>query len=497
MKTLIAWIGLTDIRASENIAEAGLGPIGQAVSTREFDSVVLLSNFDKKQTSRYQKWIAGKTAASIEIRSVKLTSPTEFGEIYKEVIEAVSALKKKYTSNLSLTFHLSPGTPAMAAVWIIVSKTRFPAELIESSKQAGVRTVSVPFDLSAEFIPNILRQTDAQLEKASTDFSAAAEFSDIVFHSSQMRETVEQARTIAVHNVPILIEGESGTGKELFAKAIHLASQRKDAPFITVNCGAIPSELVESELFGHAKGAFTGADKKREGFFKEASGGTIFLDEIGELPLRSQVRLLRVLQEKEVTSVGTSIAQKIDVRVISATNRNLLEEVSLGNFREDLFYRLAVFPLYLPPLRERAGDISLLINYFLDKLNEENTGKFWKTDKTLTSGARNLLINHPWTGNVRELQNTILRACVLAKEASIKETDLKKALFVLKENKSEAILNRPLGEEFNLPDLLAEVAGHYLNRAIEEAGQNKTKAAKLVGLPNYQTFNNWLERYQL
>ena len=495
MKIMITWIGLTDIRASENIAEAGLGPIGQAASAREFDSVVLLSNFDKKQTSHYQKWIASKTAAATETKSVKLTGPTEFGEIYKEVIEAVSALKKKYTSNLSLTFHLSPGTPAMAAVWIIVSKTRFPAELIESSKQAGVRTVSVPFDLSAEFIPNILRQTDAQLEKASTDFSAAAEFSDIVFHSSQMRETVEQARTIAVHNVPILIEGESGTGKELFAKAIHLASQRKDAPFITVNCGAIPSELVESELFGHAKGAFTGADKKRDGFFKEASGGTIFLDEIGELPLRSQVLLLRVLQEKEVTPVGTSTAQKIDVRVISATNRNLLEEVSLGNFREDLFYRLAVFPLYLPPLRERAGDISLLINYFLDKLNEENTGKFWKADKTLTSGARNVLINHPWTGNVRELQNTILRACVLTKEESIKETDLKKALFVLKENKSEAILNRPLGNGFNLPDLLAEVANHYLIRALEDATQNKTKAAKLVGLPNYQTFNNWLEKY--
>lgn len=494
MKILIAWIGLTDVRASENVAEAGLGPIGQAVEVRRFDKIFLLSNLDKKQTATYRNWLAKRTTVMIETLAVKLSGPTEFGEIYKEVIEAISYLKKQQPSDLSLTFHLSPGTPAMAAVWIIVSKTRFPAELIESSRQAGVRTVSVPFDLSAEFIPNIIRQTDSELEKASTDLSVASEFSDIVFQSSQMRDIVEQAQTIAVHNVPVLIEGESGTGKELFAKAIHLASQRKDAPFIPVNCGAIPLELIESELFGHAKGAFTGAEKKRDGFFVEADGGTIFLDEIGELPLRSQVRLLRVLQEKEVTAVGTGIPQKIDVRIISATNRNLLEETTKGNFREDLFYRLAVFPLYLPPLRERAGDISLLVNYFMNLLNRENTGKFWKSDKTLASGAKNLLINHLWTGNVRELQNTLLRACVLTKESSITESDLRKALFVRKDKAAESVLDRRLGDGFNLSGLLDEVTKHYLHRALEEAGQNKTKAAKLIGLPNYQTLDNWLTK---
>ncbi len=494
---LLAWMGLTDVRASEGIVEAGLGPIGQAIESREFDRILLLSNLDKKQNSIYQKWLTGKTKTPVETRVVKLSSPTEFGEIYKAVVETIGELEKKNPSNLSLTFHLSPGTPAMAAVWIIVSKTRFPAELIESSKQAGVRTVSVPFELSAEFIPNIIRQTDEQLEKVSMDFASAAEFSDIIFQSTQMRDCVEQAQTIALHNVPVLIEGESGTGKELFAKAIHRASQRKDKPFIAVNCGAIPSELIESELFGHIKGAFTGADKKRDGFFKEANGGTVFLDEIGELPLRAQVRLLRVLQEKEITPVGASLPEKIDVRVVSATNRNLIEENAKGNFREDLFYRLAVFPLYLPPLRERVGDISLLVNYFLDKLNQENTGRFWKEAKMLSPGARNVLFNYRWTGNVRELQNTILRVCVTTKQASITETDIRRALFTFDSKKNnEDILNRPLGNEFSLPDVLAEVTNHYLNRALKESGNNKTKAAKLIGLRNYQTLTNWLEKHQ-
>ena len=496
MKTLLAWIGLTDVRASEGVAEVGLGPIAQAVVVRDYDSIVLLSNLEKEKGRNFQKWLAGKTKTPIEIRTAKLSGPTEFGEIYKAVIQIIADLEQKHSGNLLPVFHLSPGTPAMAAVWIIVSKTRFPAELIESSREAGVRTVSVPFEISAEFIPNIIRRTDQQIEKSAAEFSTAAEFSDIIYQSSEMREIVGQAETIALHNVPVLIEGESGTGKELFARAIHRASSRKNQPFIAVNCGAIPSELVESELFGHKKGAFTGAAENRAGFFKEANGGTIFLDEIGELPLRAQVRMLRVLQEKEITPVGSSKSEKTDVRVLSATNRHLLSEVSKGNFREDLFYRLAVFPIYLPPLRERAGDISLLGKHFLDLLNQENTGKFWKADKTLTSGAKNVLINHPWTGNIRELQNTLLRVCVLTSNSSVTEFDIKKALFVFKDARSEDILSRPLGDGFSLPDLLSDVTKQYLQRALEEAGQNKTKAAKSIGLPNYQTFDNWLLKHQ-
>lgn len=495
MKIMLAWIGSHDLGASQGVGKSGLGPIGQVVLEREFDRIILLCNYDKKQMEIYKKWIASKTKTPIEAHHITLTSPMDFGEIYKEAIKTIADLETKYGKNLSLVFHLSPGTSAMAAVWVLISKTRFPAELLQSSPEAGVQTASVPFEISAEFIPNIIRRTDEQLEKASAEFNFTAEFTDIVFQSPQMRDVIEQAQTVALHNVPVLIEGESGTGKELFARAIHLASQRKDKHFIAVNCGAIPSELVESQLFGHKKGSFTGAHNDHAGAFKEANGGTIFLDEIGELPLRAQVRLLRVLQEKEVTPVGASKPEKIDIRIISATNRNLLEEITKGNFREDLFYRLAVFPLYLPPLRERQGDISKLIDYFLEKLNEENVGKFWNQAKQLSPGARNALINHRWTGNVRELQNTILRACVMSKNSSINEKEARQSLFVFNDKKSEEILNRPLGDKFSLPDLLAQVSAHYLNRALKESGQNKSKAAKLVGLINYQTFDNWLEKY--
>jgi transcriptional regulator with PAS, ATPase and Fis domain len=177
--------------------------------------------------------------------------------------------------------------------------------LIESSKQEGVKTVSIPFDISAEFLPHLLKSADEQLEKTSKELqSDASEFSDIIYQSRRMEEVIEMAKRMAIFDAPILIEGESGTGKELFAKAIHRAGGRKDKPFVAVNCGAIPTELIESELFGHEKGAFTGAVQKRIGSFSQANGGTIFLDEIGELPLKAQVKLLRVLQEKEITPVG-------------------------------------------------------------------------------------------------------------------------------------------------------------------------------------------------
>ena len=187
-----------------------------------------------------------------------------------------------------------------------------------------------------------------------------------------MAHLVERAQRVALRNVPVLLEGESGTGKELFARAIHRDSPRRDQPFIPVNCGAIPQALVESELFGHEKGTFTGANAQRKGHFESANGGTIFLDEIGELPKDMQVRLLRVLQEGEVVRLGASKPINVDVRIVAATNRTLIEEVGEGRFREDLFYRIAVAYLKLPPLRDRPGDLGLLIDHLIDQINRES-----------------------------------------------------------------------------------------------------------------------------
>ena len=325
-----------------------------------------------------------------------------------------------------------------------------------------------------------------------------AVFESIIHRSAVMKRVIEQARRVAIRSIPVLIEGESGTGKELMARAIHRASLRKDKSFITVNCGAIPPELVESEFFGHKKGSFTGAATERKGHFELAHGGTIFLDEIGELPKLVQVKLLRTLQEGEVTPVGSSEVRKVDVRVIAATNRTLINEVASGNFREDLFYRLAVAIIKLPPLRERAGDLSLLIDALLKQVNEASAPIGVKPKK-ISVAAKNLLLQHPWPGNIRELLNTLQRAAVWSDDETVGQEAIRDAILVTPKGQAsnDSILNRPLNSVLALEDLMAGVARHYLQRALEQTKGNKTQAAALLGFRNYQTLTNWMEKYEV
>lgn len=244
-------------------------------------------------------------------------------------------------------------------------------------------------------------------------------FKDLVGESAAMRNVLRLAERAAASNIPILIAGESGVGKEMIARAIQGSSERARRPFITVNCGAIPENLVESILFGHEKGSFTGATNRHVGKFQEADGGTIFLDEVGELPPDMQVKLLRVLQEGEVDPVGAKRPSKVDVRVISATNRDLAEEVKIGRFREDLFYRLNVFPIVAPPLRDRAEDIPALIEHFIQRYNAEER----RDVRGVQHEVLEVLVRQPWPGNVRQLENTIFRAVVLAEGAYLTPRD--------------------------------------------------------------------------
>jgi len=235
-------------------------------------------------------------------------------------------------------------------------------------------------------------------------------FKDIVTRSPKMQSVLRNAEKAATSTIPVLIDGESGVGKELIARAIHGQGERRARPFVAVNCGAIPDNLVESILFGHEKGAFTGATEKHSGKFLEASGGTLFLDEVGELPMAAQVKLLRAIQEGEVEPVGGRKPVKVDVRIISATNRNLIEDVKHGRFREDLFYRLHVFPIAVPPLRDRAEDIPDLVRHFLARIAAEEG----KRVRGVSAEALALLGRHRWPGNVRQLENAVFRAVVLA-----------------------------------------------------------------------------------
>jgi DNA-binding NtrC family response regulator len=238
---------------------------------------------------------------------------------------------------------------------------------------------------------------------------------DIVSRNPKMRAVLHTAEKAAASSIPVLIEGESGVGKELIARAIHGSGERRAKPFVAVNCGAIPENLVESILFGHEKGAFTGATERHTGKFAEAAGGTLFLDEVGELPAAAQVKLLRAIQEGEIEPVGARKPVKLDVRIVSATNRDLAADVKAGRFREDLFYRLHVFPITVPPLRERPEDIPDLTRHFLARFCAEEG----KRIHLVSADALALLRNHPWPGNVRQLENSVFRAVVLAESDSI------------------------------------------------------------------------------
>lgn len=251
---------------------------------------------------------------------------------------------------------------------------------------------------------------EGEIKRIKSKSEGTLTFADLITYSPSMDRVIELGKRAAASNIPVLIEGESGVGKEVIARAIQGESERSGKPFVTVNCGAIPENLVESILFGHEKGSFTGATDKRKGKFVEANGGTLFLDEIGELPLEAQVKLLRAIQENEIDPVGSNKSVKVDFRLISATNRNMIAHVKDGNFREDLYYRMNVFPIWVPPLRDRVEDVPHLIDHFVSRFVAEEGKKIDYVDQT----AMQMLQSYSWPGNVRQLENVVFRAVVLA-----------------------------------------------------------------------------------
>ncbi|MBI2876247.1 MAG: sigma-54-dependent Fis family transcriptional regulator [Candidatus Tectomicrobia bacterium] len=300
-------------------------------------------------------------------------------------------------------------------------------------------------------------------------------FDNIIGISPLIREVFDMVKMIARSDATtVLLQGESGTGKDLLAKAIHYQSARYEKPFIAINCGAVPDTLLESELLGHEKGAFTDAKAKKIGLFEQADMGTIFLDEIGEMKMDMQVKLLRLIEDKSFRRVGGVKDIKVDVRIVAATNKDLAQMVKEGAFREDLYYRLKVFPIYVPPLRERQDDITLLINYFIDVFNKE----FKKNIRGISPKALTFLQNYPWPGNVRELKNVIERAIILGGEDEITPTQLPKE--IQQDTQSEIIASNG---SFKLPSLgvdLDLVEKELIQQALERTGGNQTHAAKLL-----------------
>lgn len=295
-------------------------------------------------------------------------------------------------------------------------------------------------------------------------------FVDIIAYSRLMQEVFTLVAQVADSNTTVLINGETGTGKELIARAIHKSSSRLKGPLVQVNCAAIPDTLLESELFGHEKGAFTGALQQRRGRFEEANGGTIFLDEVGELSAAAQAKMLRVLQEKQFQPLGSSRTVRVDVRIITATNRNLEQDLATGRFRPDLFYRLNVFPIHLPPLRDRGGDILLLADHFLIKYAKEKD----KTVKKISPAVSDVLLSYNWPGNVRELENCIERAVLLAAGDTIEPVHLPPPLQL-------RVKSREIKEQGKLNTAVEAQERTLIINALKETAGNQTRAAKLLG----------------
>ena len=375
-------------------------------------------------------------------------------------IEALKKIKK-----------ISPGIPI-----IIMTAYASVSTAVDALKSGAYDYLTKPLDIEELKIliekalhHRKLEQENVYLKERLGD---RFDFSNIIGRSPAMQDLFETIALVAPSEATVLIAGESGTGKELIANAIHHNSPRKDRAFIKVNCAALPETLLESELFGHEKGAFTGALARKQGRFQLAHTGSIFLDEVGEMTPTTQTKILRVLQEREFEPLGSTQTLKVDTRVIAATNKNLLEEIEQGNFREDLYYRLNVVTLEVPSLRERREDISLLADFFLKQYAEKNR----RLIKGFTPKAMDLLIRHEWPGNVRELENVVERAVIMARGDLISQGELPDAIRGLDGEMENAEIDLSPGRS------LREVERDMILRTLEDTGGNRTRAAEILGI---------------
>ncbi|WP_432821439.1 sigma-54-dependent transcriptional regulator [Trichloromonas sp.] len=388
----------------------------------------------------------------------------------------ISDIKMPRLTGFELLSHIRQRFPETAVIMITAFSTT--EEAVVAMKNGAYDYIIKPFqnDEIRLVVQNALerkalRQENLQLKK---ELGKRYSFGSLIGKSKPMQEVYDLIEKVAGSKANVMVTGESGTGKELVARAIHYNSDRRDQAIVPINCGAIPENLLESELFGHEKGSFTGAVQQKAGLFEIANGGTIFLDEIGELPPMMQVKLLRVLQEREFRRVGGTRDIKVDVRVVTATNKDLVEEVARGAFREDLFYRLNVICLNLPPLRERRGDIPLLIEHFYEKLTGTKGIR-------IAEGAMRRLLDYNWPGNIRELENTIERCVVLGQSGELTE-DCLPVQFRSGGPSAEGSLLQIPDVGLDLDAYLGNIEKDILLKALEKTGGVRKRAAELLGI---------------
>ncbi len=484
MRALVTFTGFHDPYSLGLVGEEQqAGPIISLVKARAFDHVVLISTSNtQKNTSKTETALRSiNPDLGISIIDASLNDPTDYAEILHELRTKVRPALEALGTEIDLSVAVASGTPQMHAAWLLmVASGEMTARILHIRPPRFV-TADKPLvsevDLSSREFPEVRSVKLLDLESTDTapDPGNAIRSLGIIGDHPELKNALDIAATLAPSEVPILISGETGTGKELVARFVHLASGRPADRFVAINCAAIPKDLVESILFGHRKGAFTGATSNQEGKFAQADGGTLFLDELGELPLDTQAKLLRVLQEGQIEPIGTGKPRNVDVRLVAATNVNLTRAIKQGKFREDLYYRLNVGEIHLPALRDRRSDIPKLALAVLDRVNTS-----LKQPKRLTTAALQRLQAYDWPGNIRDLANVIERSARLSRSMVLDADDL--------------ILNEPVGqadplaalpepaEGFSLDEFLTSARKQLIMRALEISQGNQSEAARLLGV---------------
>jgi DNA-binding NtrC family response regulator len=483
---------------------AGDGPIKTLISQRDFNEIHLLTQWPEELNRRFGAWLRLQPVFH-PVGEDRLSDPTNYEQVFDVARSELEAVRKKSPDG-RLSILLSPGTPTMAAVWVLLGNTLFPANFFQTYK-GKVREEKIPFDITLDVFPAFLRNPDAHFQQLG--FAAPGEvqgFEQIKGKSKPLMLAVHRAQRVAIRDVAVLLTGESGTGKEMFARAMHRASHRgrddqRFDNFVALNCAAIPRDLFESELFGHKKGSFTGASDDKRGAFENADKGTLFLDEVGELSLENQAKLLRALQPTSdggpcirlIRRIGENKEKRVDVRIIAATNRDLVEAIRSQQFRDDLFYRLRVVQVGLPALRERFKDLEILACDILGRINTEfkRSDVKWE-DRRLTAEALTRMRKHHWPGNIRELQNVLTQTAVFSRLPEITPADIDAAIASLKRSTDELVFSRTRGDDFRLRERMAKIEHAFIEDALTESDANQTAAAKLLGI-SQQALNKKLK----
>lgn len=489
MATLLSWLGRTDLDQMKLDKPASIATI--ALKGKTLDSIIILASTWEDEWYDYEEWLkrklacAGRSKTSVAIQRVRLASPIDYSAITKVMQKQLSKIS---AGSENIYLNLTSGTPAMTVVSVLLGKSIAKCQFLQTSPKGELIEVDIPVDFATEYTKSstgAIQSLTSNLPQLSSAFEA------ITAKSTIMQLLVKKAHRLALSDLPALVLGESGSGKEVMATAIHNASSRAEMPFRAVNCGALPENLVDSILFGHVKGAFTGADKDHAGLFEQANGGTLFLDEVGELPLNVQVKLLRALQQKEITRVGDVKSRIVDVRIIAATHQDLFQMTSQGAFREDLFYRLAVGVIEMPPLRTRTEDIPELITTLMSDINQQAEKHPLFESKKISDDAINFAKSYPWPGNIRELWNTLNRAILWSESSTISAKDLQSSVL-------SAGRKQSLQGEFSVPgdiqQYLDNIKKDAVESALEYSRHNKSKAAEALGLKSHQTLSGWMTK---